>query len=83
MEYSTDLPLVQALADGRFHSGADLGEVLGISRAAIWKRIQRLGELGLDVESVRGKGYRLARPLDLLDKSQLSEGLAGRAELIF
>ncbi|AFT72074.1 Biotin-(Acetyl-CoA carboxylase) ligase [Alloalcanivorax dieselolei B5] len=83
MEYSADLPLVQVLADGRFHSGADLGEVLGISRAAIWKRIQRLAELGLDVESVRGKGYRLARPLDLLDESRLSEGLAGRAELIF
>ncbi|HFD16011.1 MAG TPA: HTH domain-containing protein, partial [Rhodospirillales bacterium] len=59
--------LVRALADGRFRSGTELARVLGISRTAVWKHVERLAALGLEVHAVRGKGYRLARPLDLLD----------------
>ncbi|ASK35160.1 biotin--[acetyl-CoA-carboxylase] ligase [Alloalcanivorax mobilis] len=83
MENSVDLEMVRLLADGRFHSGADLGEALGISRTAIWKRIQRLTEFGIDVESVRGKGHRLPRALDLIDPAALGQALAGRAQLDF
>ncbi len=83
MEPNADLTLIRCLADGRFHSGAELGEALGISRAAIWKRVQRLDQWGLVVESVRGKGYRLPRPLDLLDPSALALALGGRATLQF
>lgn len=83
METPADLEMIQLLADGQFHSGADLGESLGISRAAIWKRMQRLAEFGLDVESVRGRGYRLPRPLDLIDPDELRRALAGRAEVEF
>ena len=79
-----DLHLIRLLADGRFHSGGDLGEALGVSRAAIWKRLQRAAEAyGLSVESVRGKGYRLSRALDPLDPAALEEALRGRAELHF
>ncbi len=59
--------LVRALADGRFRSGTELARTLGISRAAVWKHVERLAALGLEVHAVRGKGYRLARPLELLD----------------
>lgn len=55
------------LADGRFHSGAELGAHLGISRSAVWKHVQRIGRWGLEVHAVRGRGYRLSAPLDLLD----------------
>jgi BirA family transcriptional regulator, biotin operon repressor / biotin---[acetyl-CoA-carboxylase] ligase len=83
-ESDPDLHLIRLLADGRFHSGAALGEALGVSRAAIWKRLQRAAEAyGLSVESVRGKGYRLARALDPLDPVALQEALRGRAELHF
>lgn len=59
--------LLALLADGDFHSGSDLGDKLGISRAAIWKRVQRITEdLGVNVQSVQGKGYRLMQPLVLL-----------------
>ena len=59
--------LLMLLADGEFYSGSDLGRQLGVSRAAVWKRIQRLTqELGVSVQSVPGKGYRLAQPLQLL-----------------
>lgn len=83
MEPSADLALIRRLADGRFHSGAELGEALGISRAAIWKRVQRLAELGLVVESVRGKGYRLDQKLDLLEPQALEKAFQGRADLRF
>ncbi len=79
-----DLALIRLLADGRFHSGAALGEALGVSRTAIWKRLQRAAEVyGLAVESVRGKGYRLATALDPLDPVALQRALAGRAGLHF
>jgi BirA family biotin operon repressor/biotin-[acetyl-CoA-carboxylase] ligase len=67
--------LLKALADGRFHSGEELGAALGLSRAAIWKRLQALEALGLDVQSVRGKGYRVAGGLEFLDETTLREGM--------
>lgn len=59
-------PLLEILADGRFHSGDELGRALGVSRAAIWKAVRGLQALNLDVHSVKGKGHRLAAPLELL-----------------
>ncbi|WP_404399875.1 bifunctional biotin--[acetyl-CoA-carboxylase] ligase/biotin operon repressor BirA [Idiomarina seosinensis] len=55
------------LADAQFHSGQALGEALGITRSAINQHIQKLLELGVDIYSVQGKGYRLAQPIELLD----------------
>lgn len=65
--------LLELMADGDFHSGEKIGELLGISRAAVWKQLQKMEELQLPVESVKGKGYRLAQPLDFLDARQVSE----------
>lgn len=59
------------LSDGRFHSGEELGELLGVSRAAVWKQLQKLDLLGLQLESVKGKGYRIPGGLDLLSGSRL------------
>ena len=62
--------LLQILADGKYHSGAELGRQFDVSRAAIWKVIQKLeNELGLSVFAVKGKGYRLQQPLELLEKN--------------
>lgn len=66
------LTLLKLLKDGRFHSGQALGAGLGISRSAVWKQLQHLeAELGLSVHKVRGKGYRLAKPLLLLDVAEI------------
>lgn len=58
--------LLSLLADGRFHSGEELGTRLSISRAAVWKRIKSLQRSGLIIHSVKGKGYRTVRPLEFL-----------------
>jgi len=66
------LALVSILADGEFHSGEQLGETLGMSRAAINKHIQTLKDWGLDVFTVTGKGYSLAAPIQLLNEESIA-----------
>jgi BirA family biotin operon repressor/biotin-[acetyl-CoA-carboxylase] ligase len=56
--------ILEILADGEFHSGKHMGDSLGVSRTAIWKHINTLGEMGFDIYSVQGKGYRLVSPYD-------------------
>lgn len=42
MEYNTRVKLIRTLSDGVFHSGEQLGDELGISRAAVSKHIKVL-----------------------------------------
>jgi BirA family biotin operon repressor/biotin-[acetyl-CoA-carboxylase] ligase len=63
--------LIASLADGRFHTGDELGAQFNVSKAAIWKAIRKLNEFNLDVHSVRGKGYRLSEALCLLSEPQM------------
>lgn len=68
--------LLKLLGDGEFHSGEDLGAALGVSRSAVWKRLQQLqAETGIEVHKIRGRGYRLANPLFLLDELRLNREL--------
>lgn len=67
------LKLISLLADGGFHSGEQLGETLGMSRAAINKHVQTIREWGLDVFTVPGKGYSLPAPIQLLKGVRILE----------
>lgn len=67
--------LINLLADGQFRSGEWLGRRLGVSRAAVWKQVQALADLGLDVHAVRGQGYRLAEPFQPLDDKLIRHAL--------
>ncbi|ODN43243.1 bifunctional biotin--[acetyl-CoA-carboxylase] ligase/biotin operon repressor BirA [Piscirickettsia litoralis] len=71
--------ILELVADGKFHSGEDLGAVLGVSRAAVWKQLKQLKELGLNIESVPGRGYRLIKPLNLLNAKKMTEQLSVQA----
>ncbi|WP_339460982.1 bifunctional biotin--[acetyl-CoA-carboxylase] ligase/biotin operon repressor BirA [Pseudomonas sp. EA_105y_Pfl2_R69] len=74
------LPLLKLLQDGQFHSGEALGASLGISRSAVWKQLQSLqAELSLPIHTVRGRGYRLESPLQLLDGTWIEANAAGSA----
>jgi BirA family biotin operon repressor/biotin-[acetyl-CoA-carboxylase] ligase len=73
------LDLLDHLADGRFHSGGVLGDALGIARTTVWKHVKALEAMGLEVHAVRGRGYRLARPLERLDPSHIGSGLVPAA----
>lgn len=64
--------LLALMSDGEFHSGEKIGELLGVSRAAVWKQLQKLEELGLSFESIKGKGYRLETQLDFMSAADIS-----------
>lgn len=69
------IKLLNMLADGRFHSGERLGRAAGISRTMVWKHIQALEAQGVECHAVSGKGYRLARPLELLEWQAIEAAL--------
>ena len=52
-------------------SGTELSQRLGISRAAIWARIEELRTLGYDIEASPHRGYRLRTVPDLLHADDL------------
>ena len=62
---------LRRLADGRFHSGEDVARSLGRSRATLSEALKRVPELGVEIFSVRGRGYRLAEPIEFLDGVRL------------
>jgi BirA family transcriptional regulator, biotin operon repressor / biotin---[acetyl-CoA-carboxylase] ligase len=68
-------PLLAELTRHPEISGAALARSLGISRAAVWKQIDRLRALGLQIEAQAGAGYRLPHPLQLLDATRIRRGL--------
>lgn len=54
-------------------SGEELGEKLGVSRAAIWKGIQKLKEQGYEIEAVSNKGYHIIQNQDLYNGIEIKE----------
>ncbi|HUP28978.1 MAG TPA: biotin--[acetyl-CoA-carboxylase] ligase [Usitatibacter sp.] len=68
---------LRRLADGRFHSGEDISRALGRSRATLSEALKCAPELGIEIFSVRGRGYRLAEPIEFLDAAAVMAGLSG------
>lgn len=68
--------LLGLLCDGQLHSGTELSVALKVTRAAISKQARALGDLGLEVTAVRGRGYRLGAPLQLLDPAKIRAALS-------
>lgn len=76
-ETPTPLLLIELLADGNIHSGEQLGESLGMTRAGINKHIQTLRSWGIDVQTVAGKGYQLDAPMNLLNADSVNKNING------
>ena len=74
--------ILALLADGEFHSGTELSDVLGVSRSAVWKQLNGLAGLGLQHSAVSGKGYRLDKPLELLDRLEINEAVNDQAKAL-
>ena len=58
-----------------FCSGEGMSQILGISRAAVWKAIDALRQEGYEISSIPRRGYRLERSPDLLSPGELSGAL--------
>lgn len=57
-----------------------MGQALGISRAAVWKQLQKLESMGLQLESVKGKGYQLPQDFELLQEKKITAYLTSKAQ---
>ncbi|GIU26981.1 bifunctional biotin--[acetyl-CoA-carboxylase] ligase/biotin operon repressor BirA [Shewanella sp. MBTL60-007] len=71
--------ILSELASGEFVSGEALASTLGVSRTAISNHISALEEYGIDIYSVKGKGYKLNGSLSLVDESLLKSQIANRS----
>ena len=61
-----------------FVSGAALSRLLGVSRTAVWKHVKGLRASGYLIEAVPAKGYRLLGSPKLLNRLDVTAGLATR-----
>jgi BirA family biotin operon repressor/biotin-[acetyl-CoA-carboxylase] ligase len=81
---SLALQLLQGLAAARaaettspvFVSGAALAAEYQVTRSAIWKAMGQLREMGVEVQAITHRGYRLARPASPLDAQGVIARLA-------
>lgn len=55
-----------------------MSRTLGISRTAVWKRVNRLREQGYRIDSAPSAGYRLVSIPDKLLPGEIQNGLKGR-----
>jgi BirA family biotin operon repressor/biotin-[acetyl-CoA-carboxylase] ligase len=79
---TTDAKILSALrANPSGVSGAQLAEQLGISRAAIWARIEELRQVGYEIEAGPHFGYRLVSSPDALHADDLLARL-GKTKVI-
>jgi BirA family transcriptional regulator, biotin operon repressor / biotin---[acetyl-CoA-carboxylase] ligase len=80
---TTDAEILSALrsANEGGVSGAELSQKLGISRAAIWARIEELRQVGYDIEATPHLGYRLVSSPDALHADDLIARL-GKTQVI-
>lgn len=70
--------IIKKLSTKHFVSGENLAAELGITRSAISKQIETLNQYGVSVFSVKGKGYKLEKPISLIDEQQLKSKIARR-----
>jgi BirA family biotin operon repressor/biotin-[acetyl-CoA-carboxylase] ligase len=65
----------QRLHDRGYQSGELLAAELEVTRAAVWKAVEQLRELGVALDAQSNKGYRLASGVSALDVRQIEAQL--------
>lgn len=71
--------LLSILADGEFHSGEILAQQLGLSRASISNALADVASCDVALQRIRGRGYRLARPWQRLERDEILRWLGKNA----
>ncbi|MCR4429821.1 MAG: biotin--[acetyl-CoA-carboxylase] ligase [Tepidanaerobacteraceae bacterium] len=66
-------------AKGGYVSGEEISRRFGVSRSAVWKQINRLREIGYEIESSTRLGYRISKSSDLM----LPEEIWSKSKLSF
>jgi len=71
--------IIDVLADGKFHSGEILANQFKVSRVSIWNAISEAEQFGVEIHSVRGKGYKLTHAVELLNESSIKRAIGEQA----
>lgn len=74
--------ILTLLAEGEYSSGSELGDKLGVSRAAVWKYVKQLQAQGIPIVSHKGKGYCWEGGGDLLDAGTICHQSGHAASLL-
>ncbi len=72
-------PVLSILSDGKFHSGEMIAKHFDVSRVSIWQAISEAEKLGIEIFSVRGKGYRLSHSVQFLDEDKINQSIGEMA----
>ena len=75
-------PILRLLTDGKFHSGETIAQQLKVSRATVWNALQDAEKLGIEIFSVRGRGYKLPQPVTLLDEQAILSAMGPQSALL-
>jgi len=65
----------QRLDDRAFQSGEALAADLAVTRAAVWKAVEQLRELGVHLDAQSARGYRLANGVSALSTERIGAAL--------
>lgn len=65
-------PLLRLLSHDTFRPGPELADALGVSRASVSLALKSVDTLGIEVQTVKGRGYRLAQPVAWLDETSVA-----------
>ncbi len=72
-------PVLSILSDGKFHSGEAIAKNFNVSRVSIWQVIAEAEKLGIEIFSVRGKGYSLSHSVQFLDEGKVKQSIGEMA----
>lgn len=72
--------VLNLLADGEFHSGEVLAAQLGVTRASVFNALSGAADFGVNLQRIRGRGYRLAHPWQRLERGEILRWLGADAE---
>ena len=72
------LEILRQLSPEAFRSGEDIARGLRLSRGSVHNAVREARGLGLPIQAIRGRGYRLARPVTWLDPDSFTPPLSVR-----
>ena len=70
--------ILSCLSHDNFVSGEVIAKKLSLTRVAINQHIDTLKDYGIEIYSVKGKGYKLANPITLVDEQKLINQIDNR-----
>ena len=77
MSTKTQVLALLAKAPGKYFSGQEIADAIGVTRASVWKAIKLLREEGYDISASTNRGYAIGASADVLTPEAISALLPG------